>query len=195
MDRTDFMALPPIRKTAIYDACASMRTPGLCIEFGVWKGGSLNYLADLLHPDKIFGFDSFEGLPEDWSMGGKFHPKGTFRTDLPQVRGNAELVPGWFSDTLPRFLKEHPEPVSLLHIDSDLYSSAKYVLTMLNDRISVGTVIMFDELCDFTDGEQGYPDWRNGEWKALQEWLSEKKRSVRPLFRNNDWRAAVVVTD
>ena len=29
---------------------------------------------------------------------------------------NTALVKGWFQETLPRFLEEHPGPVALLHI-------------------------------------------------------------------------------
>jgi len=187
------MDMAPIPKTELYKACARMRTPGLSLEFGVWKGGSLNYLADLVHPDKIYGFDSFEGLPEEWDTGREFHQKGHFATKLPEVRPNAELVPGWFSKTLPEFLEKHPGDIALLHIDSDIYSSAKFILESLDHRIVPGTLIIFDELCDFTEDGAFYPKWREGEWKAVSEWLKEKKRSIRPLFRNEDSRAAVLV--
>ena len=43
---------------------------GLFLEFGVYKGQSINILSKL-KPNKIFhGFDTFTGLPEEWDMGG-----------------------------------------------------------------------------------------------------------------------------
>lgn len=74
----------------------------LILEFGVWMASSINNIA-LMYPDRwIFGFDSFEGLPEDWS--GLF-VKGSFNLDgkLPKVRPNVFLIKGWFSDTIPQF--------------------------------------------------------------------------------------------
>jgi S-adenosyl-L-methionine methyltransferase len=38
---------------------------GLILEFGVYSGRTINHLASLTQ-QTIFGFDSFEGLPEDW---------------------------------------------------------------------------------------------------------------------------------
>ena len=36
----------------------------LYMEFGVWKGSSANFFVQYL--DKLYAFDSFEGLKEDW---------------------------------------------------------------------------------------------------------------------------------
>lgn len=47
---------------------------GLCCEFGVYTGESINFLASLL-PQEIHAFDSFEGLPEDWNFN---HPSDKF---------------------------------------------------------------------------------------------------------------------
>jgi hypothetical protein len=137
---------------------------GLWLEFGVWKGYSINVMAE--YTDKIvYGFDSFTGLPEDWRAGaskGRYSVGGT----LPPVKENVRLVQGWFEDTLPPFLKEHPENVAILHIDCDIYSSTKTVLTYLRDRIVPGTVIVFDEMFN-------YPEYRDHELKAFVEFLQE----------------------
>ena len=47
-----------------------------------------------------YGFDSFEGLPEAWTLGAK---AGAFSIggNLPPVRGNVRLTKGFFEDTLP----------------------------------------------------------------------------------------------
>ena len=135
------------------------RAPGLICEFGVFKGRSLNFIASRI-PSPICGFDSFEGLPEDWWDG---VPRGTFRVDrLPSVASNVELVKGWFDQTLPPFLATHAGDALFLHIDSDLYSSAKTVFDNLAPRIKPGTIIAFDEYFN-------YPGWEFGEHRAFQE--------------------------
>ncbi len=146
---------------------------GLILEFGVYKGASINRLGAHFPERAIYGFDSFEGLREAWSWGeaGQFADAGG---NLPKVPANVTLVRGWFEDTLPGFLNEHPGPVALLHVDCDLYSSTEYLLRMLSDRIISGTVILFDELV-------GYPGWRLGEYKALAEWLRATESTIEYL--------------
>lgn len=135
---------------------------GLFIEFGVYKGDTLNYIASHLEEKIIYGFDSFEGLPEDWRNG--FH-KGVFELEeLPAVKENVELVKGWFEDTLPEFVSKHSEKCSFIHIDCDLYSSTKTIFKFLNEKIEKGTVIVFDEFFN-------YPGWKNGEFKAFMEFI------------------------
>lgn len=138
---------------------------GLFCEFGVYSGSTINFIAARLKK-VIYGFDSFEGLPEDWQPGVQ---KGTFRMDrLPRVRKNVRLIQGWFQDTLPAFVRDHDEPCSFLHIDCDLYSSTKTVFEAFGDRIDKGTVIVFDEYFN-------YPGWRAGEFLAFQELISARR--------------------
>lgn len=125
-------------------AAATAGTDGMWLEFGVWKAESLNHLAGLTQR-KVYGFDSFEGLPERWTPSMK---AGTFSTGgtLPPTAENVVLVKGWFQDTLPRFLAENPNTmVDLVHIDCDLFKSAGFAMSELRSRIRGGTVIVFDE--------------------------------------------------
>ncbi len=141
---------------------------GMVLEFGVFSGQSINRMAAALPRRRLFGFDSFEGLPETWRPG---FPRGAFRTDLPKVRDNVELVVGWFDQVLPDFVKSHPgEPVALLHVDCDLYSSTKTIFSLLGDRIGAGTIIIFDEYFN-------YPEWAQHEFKAFQEFVAERRIS------------------
>lgn len=138
---------------------------GLVLEFGVFSGATLNQIATGLPDRTIFGFDSFEGLPEGWTPG---TPKGHFRRDsLPAVRENVELVVGFFDKTLPFFLDSHPGRVALLHIDCDLYFSTQTVLAQLRERIGAGTIIVFDEYFN-------YPEWKQHEFRAFQEFVSHQ---------------------
>jgi Macrocin-O-methyltransferase (TylF) len=139
---------------------------GIIAEFGVWTGGTVNLIAGMAKPRLVYGFDSFEGLKEDW-VGWK-EPKGYFNLHgrLPAVESNVRLVKGWFDQTLPAFLSVHPDPASFIHIDSDTYESAKTIFDLIQSRIGVGTVIVFDEYF-------GYSGWKLGEFKAWQQLADE----------------------
>jgi predicted O-methyltransferase YrrM len=135
---------------------------GLALEFGVFTGTTLKIIAAARADERVYGFDSFDGLPEHWRAG---FPQGAFDTDsLPDVPG-AELVVGLFGDVLPGFLAEHDGPVDFVHIDSDLYSSAKTVLDLVGPRLRAGSVLVFDEYFN-------YPDWTEHEYRAWSEYVS-----------------------
>lgn len=154
-------------------ACSRPHIPGLYMEFGVRTGSTINHLAKLNRDHTIFGFDSFEGLPENWS--GWVGEKGAFaRAELPSVRANVRLIKGWFDATLQPFLQAHPGDVALVHIDSDLYSSAKTVLDNLAPRIRPGTLIVFNEYFN-------YPNWQQHEFKAFQEFCATHRVKYRYL--------------
>lgn len=142
-------------------ACAA--TSGLVLEFGVRRGTSLDHIADAAGQE-VHGFDSFEGLPEGWVNS----PRGVLTTgsQLPPVRDNARLHVGWFEDSLPPFLSAHPGPVRFVNVDSDIYASARTVLTALADRVRPGTIIVFDEYI-------GNRSWRDDEYRAFQEFAAE----------------------
>jgi hypothetical protein len=133
---------------------------GQVLEFGVATGRTLNQFAHWLPHKTVYGFDGFDGLPEDWTSRMR---KGFFARDrLPRVRKNCELVVGWFNETLPGFVEKHPEPIALLHVDCDLYSSTVTILNNLKNNIVPGTVIVFDEYIN-------YPGWQLDEFRAWQE--------------------------
>ena len=94
----------------------------------------------------FFGFDSFEGLPDDYESD---LPKGSFNTDgiMPLTDDQrVHFIKGWFNDTLPKFLNSYTSTnQKIIHIDSDLYSSALYVLTQLHRFLKKGDIIIFDE--------------------------------------------------
>ena len=138
------------------------------LEFGVWYGGSINRIASRFRFHKIYGFDSFLGLPEDWSypwIKGSFNLSG----QSPQTYDNVELIKGWFNETLPLFARETlgDSKIALLHVDCDLYSSTKTIFDNLWPNIHVGTIIIFDELLNFINYE-------NQEIKALYEFIIER---------------------
>lgn len=137
---------------------------GMTLEFGVYAGKSLRVIAAQT-PGMVYGFDSFAGLPEDWTprqRKGRFDLEGK----IPKVtERNINLVQGWFHDTLPPFLSQHSGPVRFLHVDCDLYSSTATVLSHIAPRVVSGTVIVFDEYFNF-------PGWEQHEFRAFQEFIA-----------------------
>ena len=135
-------------------------TDGITLECGVYFGRSLGQIARRTQ-GTVHGFDSFLGLPEQWKEG---EPAGAYSTAgrLPEVPGNVELHAGWFEDTLPRFFAGAPGPVRLLHVDCDIYSSTKTVLSCTAPRLRPGSIVVFDDLL-------GYPGYRDHELRAFEE--------------------------
>jgi len=159
---------------------------GLVIECGVFKGRSINFIATHLPNKTIYGFDSFDGLPEEWT-GWEGHLTGHFATPIPDVKDNVVLIKGWFDDTLPKFHNETPaQSLSLLHIDCDLYSSTVTILETLATRIVPGTVIAFDEYLNFVS-------WREHEAKAFSEFC--EKYEVKFTFKAFGFFQAVIIID
>ncbi|HET6603048.1 MAG TPA: class I SAM-dependent methyltransferase [Xanthomonadaceae bacterium] len=140
---------------------------GLVLECGVYFGRSIRYLAQCLPGVEIHGFDSFQGLPEDWQPG---EPAGSYSTfgELPVVPDGVVLHRGWFDRTLPEFLSTRAGvPIRLLHVDCDLYSSTREVLAACTGHLVPGSVIVFDDY-------MGYPGSEQHEFRAFAEWVAER---------------------
>jgi predicted O-methyltransferase YrrM len=161
--------------------------PGHVLEFGVGNGRSLRWiLLSVLETDRVFGFDSFEGLPEDWQLSEtKIYPKGSFKVEQP-TDINTNLYVGIFENTIPTWKKEHPGGISFIHIDSDLYSSCNTILTQLNDRIVPGTVLCFDDIYS----TEVYDFWQDGEYRAFTEWKNRFGRETYELGRGDTGEAS-----
>jgi hypothetical protein len=100
-------------------------------EFGVFQGEGLTLWSALnKNPQsRLFGFDSFEGIPGDFNTSS---PAGHYTVGgkLPEFQDERiRLVKGLFQDSLPSFLESHvPRNPVVIHNDSDLYSSTLYTL-------------------------------------------------------------------
>jgi O-methyltransferase len=126
------------------------RRPIHYLEFGVAGGTSFAWwIKANQHPaSRFFGFDTFEGLPEDWH----FFKKGAFSYDIPYMddeRGS--FVKGLFQDTLYPFVAAYrvnldtPAVTRVFHLDADLYSSTLFALTMMAPFLRDGDILLFDE--------------------------------------------------
>jgi hypothetical protein len=157
------------------------------LEFGVYNGYSLRLWTEMnTHPEsRFFGFDSFEGLPEDWARSA---PRGSYSAsgcvpDIPDTR--AHCVVGWFQKSLPGFLATYePRDCTLvIHGDSDLYTSTLFFLTSLNGLIRPGTIIVFDEFDSVLD-----------EYRALTDYTRSYMREFRIVGATTDFvRVAVLI--
>ena len=166
-------------------ALAQAPPGGACLEFGVRWGVSARYLAARV--GHLHGFDSLQGLPEEWVAG---EGAGTYSTAgaTPPLPANVTLYPGWFEETLPRFLAAVAGPVSFVHVDCDIYSSTRTVLEGLADRLLPGAVIVFDEY-------HSYPEWRDHEYRAFQEFVAGRGAAYRYLGWTLFGRQAAVRLD
>jgi hypothetical protein len=137
---------------------ASLINPNLdlVVEFGVGSGHTMRQCTNILKtrfPGKSFkvrGFDWFKGLPEAWVYTRDPNivaaPQGAFSQNglIPNIEG-VEYYVGLFEDTLPAFVEKEAEPLALVHIDCDLYSSTKTVLESIRPYLVKDTIIAFDE--------------------------------------------------
>jgi hypothetical protein len=163
---------------------------GFYLEMGVARGTTINLIAALNSKKRVYGFDSFEGLPEDWPKGERTTPKGNFRFKepamMPSVLHNVVLIKGLFKNSLPEYQKHilQHHPIALLHIDCDIYSSTSDVFTYLSDNIVSGTIIIFDEYYN-------YPTFKDHEYKAFHEFLLKSGKKAEFIAFNQNFEQAV----
>ena len=129
-------------------------------EFGVWRGEAFRYLIKTFK--KGYGFDTFEGLPEDWHD----EAAGTYSSggNVPKVKGGKFIV-GKFEDTLPGFFAEERPIASIINFDADLYSSTICALNHAKPVIDKHTILIFDEFLMNNN-------WEEDEYKALEEFCA-----------------------
>jgi hypothetical protein len=164
----------------------SVGVPGDIVEFGCWKGSNLMFLAKMMtllepnSPKRVIGFDNFSGLPSPTSTDGDFATSQTGRyrgdyevlmqaIDLFELRSRVELVVGDALKTIPKYREDHRDSVfSFCYLDFDLYEPTKKALELIDESLSVGGVIVFDEALS--------SEWP-GETLAMKEYLesSDKK--------------------
>lgn len=156
------------------------------LEFGVYNGTSLSCMyqvaAELGYKHvRLFGFDSFEGLPElAANEDENIWMSKQFKCDINFTRefldsqnvdlNRVTLIKGWFSDTLneENIHKNKIEKASIIMIDCDLYSSSLEALRFCEPLIKDEAVIFFD---DWYSG--GLADKNLGEKRAFSEFLEE----------------------
>jgi len=160
-----------LRKFCISKALQNDKN-NLFLEFGVYTGNSINLFAQILlnHQLEIYGFDSFEGLEEDW-VTHEYNPAGTFNLNkkIPKVRKNVKIIKGKVQNTLKTFLSDsNDKKIIFTHMDMDTYGATKYTLDLIKPYFKKGTVILFDNF-------YGFPNWQQHEYKAFSEVLKKNE--------------------
>jgi len=138
-------------------------------EFGVWRGQAFKYLINTFK--KGYGFDTFEGLPEDWHE----NKQGTYSAEgiIPNIDGGT-FIAGKFEDSLPTFFAKSRPVASIINFDADLYSSTLCALNYSKPVIDKHTILIFDE---FIINE----NWEQDEYKALNEFCCKNNLTYEVL--------------
>jgi O-methyltransferase len=177
LDRVpQFTSIPDLYRF-LHDQTCSVARPLTYLEFGVYRGESMrrwttmNSSAD----SRFFGFDTFYGLPEPWKLGwGKNLDRGHFSTDgqTPDLAdARVSFVKGLFQETLPSFLKTFQQRGQLVvHCDADLYTSALYVLSHLDEFLLPSSLVIFDEFGTV-----------NHEFRAFVDYTAAFRRHLVPM--------------
>ncbi len=167
------------------------RAPGDYFEFGLYRGYSFAKAFALcrelgLDRTRLFGFDSFGGLPrlepgEDTD--GRFF-EGQFACPRQEVERNLHdagvdasrirLIEGYYDESLTPELKIRlaSKRAAVVLFDCDLYSSTRTALSWLDDLLTPGSILLFDDWSSHGDGD----DPRQGQPRALGEFLDERPR-------------------
>lgn len=175
---------------------------GDILEFGTFRGYSARIIAELMVEYELNGdlylYDSFQGLPNiSSSTDGKSYEVAVTQAWLPGAMAVDKTLPehlrhvlgqilnkpihlyeGFFEDTLPKHLPVGP--AALVHVDCDLYQSARTVLDSLLDRkiLQDGTVICFDDYnCNRANPDMGerraaIDSFSKSDQFALTPWFS-----------------------
>jgi hypothetical protein len=170
-------------------------------EFGVgWGDTMCKYLRALqvycrnkslpIEKFRIFGFDSFKGLPtpNNWRDDFKTWHEGDFafkeeqvlarvRSVIQGAKPSIRFIGGFFQDSLTPSLREElaNSPPAIVTIDVDYYSSAKAVLEWLRPILPSGSLFYFDDIWSF----HGNPEY--GELAAINEFNAKNDGFLTPF--------------
>lgn len=146
-------------------------------EFGLYQGYTFGQAVTLSPDIHHFGFDSFEGMPENNEGGGFGYQrfKVTYKkviTNLLRINAfthKEHLVKGYFSDSLTPELQVELTPfkAAVILIDCDIYESTVTVLDFIKPLLQTSTIVIFDDWHSFSHDE--------GEQRALREFLEINK--------------------
>jgi hypothetical protein len=186
--------------------------PGAFVECGTWRGGALAYWARAFRRrggdmgrHAIWGFDSFEGMPQmtprdgaasaRWLYGtdagfeatdGALRPSGRNVAPIEACRrlmaesgydpAQVHIVKGWFQDTLPG-LVDRIGPVAVLRLDGDFYESTRFCLDTLYDSVVPGGYVIIDDYGTF-----------EGCRAAVHEFLDSRGLALHLHYGNPDIR-------
>jgi O-methyltransferase len=133
------------------------------LEFGVSKGESIKWWlnANKQANSRFFGFDTFEGIPEDWGT----KAKGSYTNEgkAPSITDiRCEFVKGLFQESLQLFLRKNTLKTRLvIHFDADLYSATLFCLFSIAAYLKSGDILIFDEFDVTTHEFRSFLDFQS----------------------------------
>ena len=167
-----------------------IEVPGAIVECGVEKGASFVRFAIFREifgnpfSKKIIGFDTFDTFPDtkfELDKDGRerqINAAGINSISVEQlyqvlknkgIDKQVELIEGDITQTVPDYLKTHPElKISLLNLDTDIYEPAVTILEELYPRITKGGILILDDYETFP-----------GEAKAVDDYFHDKKIKIK----------------
>lgn len=147
---------------------------GVIIEFGCRWGQNLSLLHSFRsiyepfnHYRKIIGFDTFSGFPSisdkdgnsDLAIKGGYNVSENYEIYLEKLLRNLEqesplnnkkkfeIVKGDATMTVDNYLKNNQDTIiALAYFDFDIYEPTKKSLESIKDRLTKGSILVFDEL-------------------------------------------------
>jgi O-methyltransferase len=161
------------------------------LEVGVWKGGTAGILAsklrDLKASTPVFIADTFSGVVKAGEQD-SFYQGGEHKdTNQAIVEGllkntigyECTILKGIFPDETAHKIPANTK-FSLCHIDVDVYSSAKDIISYIWDKLIVGGTIIFDDY--------GF-HWCTGITKLVEE---QRQLSDRVIIHNLNGHAIII---
>lgn len=179
---------------------AKRHTPaGDVVECGVWRGGVIRGLADMLGRERTYHlFDSFQGLPPAEEIDGPAAVAWQASVSGPTYFDNCSteelhsrtlfeasgydfvIHSGWFDDTIPMFKTDRP--IALLRLDADWYSSTMTCLVHLLPQLAPGALVIVDD----------YYTW-DGCSRAVHDYLSREGSALR--IRQSSWGTCYMINN
>jgi hypothetical protein len=148
--------IPPNRLDYLVEKCRETlrRCPGHVLEIGVYRGGSLSRLAQLVEevcPEyRVIGIDTFSGHP--YSDGHPVHPLGKYAdVDLGRLTAAFAEQPyggriGLHTGRVENILQDlRLHDVAFAHIDCDLFRPVAFCAATLPALMKRGGLLYFDD--------------------------------------------------
>jgi O-methyltransferase len=185
-----------LREALFYLSGTAKELVGDYLEFGVFQGTSMICMWGLLKElelehVRLFGFDSFEGMPDlartddggHWKPGEFAAPYKLVKERLAEAgvpERRAVLIKGWFSDTLNKetAASHGIAKAGVIMVDADLYTSSKQALDFCAPLIQQEAVLLMD---DWYANGGAFIERNMGQPRALKEFLAEN-----PQFQKTD---------
>jgi O-methyltransferase len=173
------------------------RLPGEILEVGVWRGGTGAIIASRAPNKIVYLADTFGGVPKagerDPHYGGGEHSETSVEAveELLGTLGvsNAVVLKGIFPEEFPQLSNVY----CFVHIDVDVYESARAIMDEIWPRLSPGGMVVFDDygfhttsgIAHLVNGYVGDPDKLvihnfNGHALIIKAWPAGRVASSTP---------------